>query len=221
VAENIDTSITYEQKELDLRKVEMESLRQQFIKASAVFFAQWYNVTTKHYVCKNSQNTLRLGKDKLSFMKIKLKILMDDADKIAREVFSDRSLWWHLAPKDEDGCASPYLQYGNNCPVIIDKPIRKALGKLGVILEEYGYAVTTKGAGSDDELSVWNDKNVNPYPINPMPYYPDSIEWSKELKDIIKKYNEIYRQAYAAKSAIKRLQQSKSDKQAIDLWNSV
>jgi hypothetical protein len=57
------------------------------------------------------------------------------------------------------------VQYGNKCPDIIDKPIRKTLGKLGVILEEYGYDVTTKGGGSGDDVSVWNNKNVSPYPI--------------------------------------------------------
>jgi predicted DNA binding CopG/RHH family protein len=220
MTENIDTALTNEQKELDVRKLEMEALRQQFIKASAVFIAQWYNVTAKHYVCTDSQNTLRLSRAELSSMKIKLKDLTDDAERIANEFLSDHSLWWHLDPKGEDGYASPYMQYGNKCPDIIDKPIRTALGKLGVIFEEYGYDVTVKGGGSDDGVSVWNNKNVSPYPINPLPYYPDSFDWSKDMRDIMRRYNEIYKQAYDAYLEIKRLQQSKLDKQATDLWDS-
>lgn len=147
MAESIDTT-TNEPKELESRKSEMEDIRQQFIKASATFIAQWFNVTAKHYVCTDSQNTLRLGRDRLSSMKFKLHNLTENAERIVNEVLSDRSLWWHLAPKEEDGSAYPYLQCENKCPRIIDKPIRKALGKLGLILEEYGYNVTTKVGGS-------------------------------------------------------------------------
>jgi hypothetical protein len=221
MTENIDAIITNERKELEQRKSEMEAVRQQFIKSSIVFIAQWYNATAKYYVCTDSQNTLKLGKDKLSFMKIKLKDLTDNAEKIANDFLSDHSLWWHLAPKIEDGYSARYVQCGNKCPDIIDNPIRKALGKLGVILEEYGYGVTTKGGGSDNNSSVWNNKNISPYPINPVPYYPNSFDWSKDMKDIMRRYNEIYKQAYDAFSAIKRLQQSKLDKQATDLWDSV
>ena len=218
--ENIEATITNKQKELELRKLELEESKQQFIKASAVFVAQWYNETAKRYVCTDPQNTLRLGRNELSHMKIKLKDLSDNAVGIANEFLSERSLWWHLAPKDEDNHSFSYEKYGNKCPDIIDKPIRKVLGKLGVLLEEYGYDVTTKGAGSSDIVSVWNNKNVSPYPINPVPYYPDSFDWSKDMQNMMRRYNEIYKQACDTYSDIKRLQQSKLAKQAADLWNS-
>jgi hypothetical protein len=54
-----------------------------------------------------------------------------------------------------------------------------------------------------------------------VPYYPDSYDWSKDMKDIMKKYNEIFKQAYSALSDIKRLNQTKLDKQATDLWDSI
>jgi hypothetical protein len=41
------------------------------------------------------------------------------------------------------------------------------------------------------------------------------------MKELMKKYNEIYKQAHDAYSNIKRLQQSKVDKQAADLWDSL
>lgn len=222
MAESFDTAITNRQKELESQKLEMETIRQMFIEASAIFLAHWFNITAKRYVCTDSQNTIRLGRDSLSSMKFELKNLTDNAKRIINEVLSDQSLWWHLDPKGADGNASPYLLCGNKCPEIIDKPIRKALGKLGVILEEYGYDVTTRTGGSTrDNLSVWNNKNVSPYPVNPVPYYPDSVDWSREMKDLMRRYNEIFKQAYDAYSSIKRLQQSKLDKQATELWDSV
>ncbi|MGZ4850941.1 MAG: hypothetical protein ACXV2C_06140 [Candidatus Bathyarchaeia archaeon] len=220
MTESIDAEITIKQKELDVRKLEMEDIRTQFIEASAVFIAQWYNETAKHHVYTNSRNTLSLGRDKLSSMKGKLKDLTQEAGKIANELLSDHSLWWHLMPKNENENPSLYVQYGNRCPDTIDTPIRKALGKLGVILEEYGYNVATKGGGTGDDVSVWNNKNVSPYPINSVPYYPNSYDWSKEMKDIMKRYNEIYKQAYDYCSNIKHLQQLKMQKLAIELWDS-
>jgi len=88
-------------------------------------------------------------------------------------------------------------------------------------LEEFGYNVATKVGSYDEQVSVWNNKNISPYPTNPMPYYPDSLDWSSDMKDLMKKYNEIYKQAQDAYSNIRRLQQSKVDKQAADLWDSL
>ena len=221
MTESVDTSIANLQKQLELNKLEMEEIRKRFIEASAVFIANWYNTTAKNHVFKDPQNTLRLGRDKLSSMKIKLKSLMDDSKKIADEFLDERSLWWHFAPKIENNNNSLYLQSGNKCPEIIDKPIRKALGKLGLILEEYGYNINTKGGNSGDDVSVWNNKNVSPYPSNPVPYYPDSCDWSKEMRDLLKNYNEIYKKAYSAFSDINLLKQSKIDRQAADLWDSI
>jgi hypothetical protein len=221
MTESINTSIANLQKQLEVNKLEMEEIRKQFIEASAVFIANWYNLTAKNYVFKDSQNTLRLGRDKLFSMKLKLKSLMDDSNKVANEFLDEHSLWWHFAPKMENNNISPYLQCGNKCPEIIDKPIRKALGKLGLILEEYGYSVNTKGGNSGDDISLWNNKNVSPYPTDPVPYYPDSCDWSKEMRDIMKTYDEIYKKAYSAFSGIKLLNHSKISKQAADLWDSI
>jgi hypothetical protein len=219
--ESIDTIIAGKQKELEAYKRDMEAVRQRFIGASAIFIANWYTATAKQYAITSSENTLRLGKDKISSMKAKLKDLVANAEEIANEFLSDNSLWWHMNPAGKDGYASPYVQYGNNYPKVINKPIRKSLGKLGVVLEEYGYGVTTKAGCSTENLSVWNDKNVSPYPIIPVPYYPDSLDWSKDMQDIMRSYNEIYKQAYYAHSEIKRLCQSKIDMQSTDLWDSV
>jgi hypothetical protein len=219
MTESIDIAISNQQKTLEAYKLEMEAVRQQFIKASAVFLALWYKATAKHYVSTESQNTLTLGQNKLSAMKMKLRNLTDETEKIANDFLSEHSLWWHLTPNGENG-VSLYVQNGSKCPKIIDDAIRKAQGKLGLILEEFGYAVTTSGRSTGDDISVWNNKNVGPFPINPMPYYPDSFDWSKEMKDIMRRYSEIYKQAYDSYSDIRRLRKLKLDKQAADLWDS-
>ena len=199
----------------------MQAIRQQFIKTTGAFFAIWYNSTARNYIIRDSQNTLSLGKDRLIELKTKLKVLTDNAEKFSDEFLSPNSLWWHLSPKDGDNNVSVYSQYGSRVPWIIDQSIRKGLGLLGVLLEEFGYNVATKVGSYDDKVSVWNNKNISPYPTNPVPYYPDSLNWSSDMKDLMKKYNEIYKQAHDAYSNIKRLQQSKVDKQAAELWDSL
>jgi len=199
----------------------MQTVHQQFIKVTGDFFAIWYNLTARQYVIEGSQNTLSLGKEKLTQLKIKLKDLVGNSEKCANDFLSSNSLWWHLSPNNEKISASAYAQYGSKVPEIINQPIRKGLGILGVLLEEYGYNVTTKGGNYEDEISVWNSKNVGPYSNNPVPFYPDSLDWSAEMKDLMKKYNEIYKQAREANSNIKRLQQLKLAKLATNLWESV
>jgi len=199
----------------------MQTVHQLFLKATGDFFANWYTSTAKHYVISDSQNTISLGKDKLAQLKVKLKDLSDNAEKYVSEFLSADSLWWHLSENEKDTFVSSYLQSGSKLPEIIDQPIRKALGKLGVLLEEYGYNVATKAGSYGDEVSVWNNKNVSPYPTNPAAYYPDSLDWSLDMKALMKRYEELCKLAHEALSNIKRFQKSKIDKQASELWDSI
>src|SRR5665647_2296684 len=168
-----------------------------------------------------SQNSISLGKDQLAQLKAKLKDLTDNAEKCATDFLSADSLWCHLSSKGEDDYVSAYSQFGSKYPEIIDQPIRKGLGKLGVLLEEYGYNVATKAGSYGDEVSVWNNKNVSPYPTNPAAYYPDSLDWSLDMKALMKRYEELCKLAHEALSNIKRFQKSKIDKQASELWDSI
>jgi len=199
----------------------MRTVRQLFIKATGIFFVNWYNSTARHYVISGSENTLGLDKDQLSQLKVKLKDLTDNVEKYVNEFLSADSLWWQLPSKNGDNYFSAYSQHGSKCPEIINQPIRKGLGKLGVLLEEYGYNVATKAGSYGDEVSVWNNKNVSPYPTNPVPYYPDSLDWSSDMKALMKRYDEICKKANEAYSNIKHFQQSKMDKQVADLWDSL
>jgi len=214
-------AISSEEEKLAKYKVEMQTVQQLFIKATGAFFVNWYNSAARNYVIRDSQNTISLGKEQLAQLKVKLKDLTDNAEKYVEEFLNTDSLWWHLSKNEGDNFVSAYSQYGSKCPEKIDHPVRKGLGKLGVLLEEYGYNVATKPGSYDGKVSVWNNKNVSPYPSNPVPYYPDSLDWSSDMKALMKRYDDLCKQAHEAYSNIKRFQQSKIDKQAADLWDSV
>jgi hypothetical protein len=161
------------------------------------------------------------GGNNLAQLKLKLQDFTGNSEKIVNAFLSTDSIWCRLTPKDGDNFVSAYSQYGSKCPEIIDHPIRKGLGKLGVLLEKYGYNVATKAGSYGADVSVWNNKNVSPYPSNPVPYYPDSLEWSPDMKVLMKRYDELCKQSNEAISNIKRFEQSKLDKLASDLWDSV
>lgn len=199
----------------------MEDLRLQFIKKSGEFVARWYEETVKGFVAEDSENTLRIGKEKLSVMKVKVKELSTKAEEVANEVLSHPSLWWHLAPSDQD-IISPYEQFAYRFPEIIDKPIRRALGKVGTILEEFGYKVNTKPVYSGIGGTSWYEyPTVSSYSVtNPVPYYPFRFVWSNEMQSTLKSYNELYKQACRLYSEIKTLQKQKKTKEATDLWDS-
>jgi len=220
MTESFDIEIANKQTDLEALKSEMETIRQQFIKSTAFLIAQWYNETTTQHVSSNSGNTIKLGREKLSTMKAKIKELVDSADKIASDFLSEPSLWWHLTPKDvERYSLSPYEQRGCRYPEVIDKQIRRALGKLGVVFEEFGYGITTKGYPSATDFSVWNESHLHPY-ADPKPYYPYRFDWSNDMQNLMKKYNEVYKKALDVYSTINSLQLSKQTKQASDLWKS-
>ncbi len=218
--DNIDAAISNQQEKLVKYKIEMQTVRQLFMKATSVFLPIGAN-QLQDIIISESQNTIRLGKDKLIQLKVKLKDIIDNSEKNVNELLSADSLWWQSSLKERDNFVSAYSQYGRKCPEKIDHPIRKGLGKLGVLLEEYGYNVATKAGSYGVEISVWNNKNVSPYPSNPVPYFPDSLEWSSDMKVLMKRYDELCKQANEAISNIKRFEQSKIDKLAADLWDSV
>ena len=199
----------------------MEATRQLFIKATVAFSAIWFNSTTRHYIVSDSQNTISLGKNQLAQFKARLKDLTDNAQKNVADFLLPDSLWYHLSQDNRHNYLSAYSQNGINSPEIIAQPIRKGLGKLGVLLEEYGYNVATKAGSYDDKVSIWNNKNVSPYPTYPIPYYPNSLDWSTDMKVLMKKYDTLCKLSIEANSNIKRLQNSKIEKQAADLWDSV
>jgi len=188
-------------------KTTMEEIRQQFLKQSAEFIAKWYQDIVAEKVTENSENTKKLGKEKLGEMKANLKDLTSKADTIANEFLSDSRHWWHLSPSDQGG-HFPYEYGGNdNYHERIEKSLRYALGKVGPMLETYGYKVD----------SHWYEY-TNYNPIKKVPHYPFHLEWSNEMKATLKNYSKMYTQAYQTYSEIKNLKKKKEEKEATDLW---
>ena len=217
MSEDFDNLIAKEQEELKSVKSKMEDARQQFIKDSTNFVMKWYEDTAQRYAKKDADITLALGVDKVKQMKAKILDLQKNAEKITNEFLNDSDLWWHL----KESKNSWYIQIGNRPPKALDKAIRLILGRLGSILEEFGYDVTTKASRRTD-MDIWVewDPSGRYHPPTGRPYYPSGQEWSQEMRSTIEQYSELFEKAKELQSETNRLITAKKMKQAQDLWDT-
>ncbi len=210
MTENFDSTIKSHEIELADLIDKMEEIRIQFIDATAVFASNWFDDTTRKYVTSDTENTLKLGKEKIGEIKAKVRKLSSQASQFSEEALSTKELWWHLSLK-EMGVLSPYCCSGNRDPEIVNKGVRRVVGRLGPILSEYGFL---------RHEDCWLEHASKCYGQKPTPYYPYGLSWSQEMRIIMIQYNEIYKQAFAMYKEIANLKAQKQTKQAIEIWNS-
>jgi predicted DNA binding CopG/RHH family protein len=224
MSENLDRVIQEKEKELRPLYSRMEDIRLQFVADASNFAATWYEETTKQYVTKHSEVTLKLSREELGQMKAKVNRLIQNADKITKEVLADPKVWWHLAPiKHVPSSSYEQLgneQIGNKFPAIVDRAVRRALGELGTVLEKFGYRVTTVGAVEVCYPEYWFEYSEGPDSLA-RPFFPHLLEWSKDMQYTIQKYSSLFKKAIALFNEIEKLKEEKKKRQARDLWDAL
>ncbi len=169
----------------------MEILRLQFINDTAKFAAKWYESTAKQYVTKNSEVTLNLSRENLATMKSRVKELVKNASQIVKISLSEPNVWWHQVP-DKNAALTQYEQLGNEqvgnrFPESIDNPVRRALGELGTVLEQFGYDVTTSATLKGAYPEFWFERKTGTALARP--YFPHLLEWSGDMQATLEKYD--------------------------------
>jgi hypothetical protein len=219
-----DLDLMIQKKEAELQPFlsRMEALRLQFVDDTAAFAAKWYEIAAKEYVTKYSEIFLKLTKEKLADMKAQVNALSKNAGKTVTNILSTPDLWWHQAPKLHDSFTQ-YEKLGNaqigyKFPEKIDKPVRVALGQLGVVLERFGFNVTTNRALKAAYPEFWFTPRWGTGETRP--YYPHTLIWSDEMQDTLQKYNTLFKQAIVMYNQIQKLKDEKEQQQAGDLWDS-
>lgn len=218
MSEDIDVQIERKETELSPLRQCMEELKNEFIKETVSFASEWYKRTSKEYVTKYPEVTLNMKEEKIAKMKAQVNELIRDTEKIVRGELENPALWWHQRHRLHDSIEQ-YLQVADKYPAILDRAVRHVLGRLGLILEEYGFNVAASGnTGSFQEF--WFD---HPHGADSTsnPYYPHILKWSEKMQDIIRDYNTQYTQAIAIYSEIQRLKEEKKKQQAMNRWDSI
>jgi len=223
MGEDLEVLIQKKEKEFSPLCSRMEDLKQQFTSDTTEFAAKWYEQTAKEYATKYPEITLSLTKEKLAAMKAKVNNLTKNASKIVKEALSNQDIWWHQTPQLHDSF-SQYEQLGNNetgnkFPQKIDDPVRRALGELGTILEQFEFNVTTNPSLKAAYPEFWFNIPKDPQ-AEAQPYFPHLLVWSEEMQSNLQKYNGQFKQAIVLFNEIQKLKEEKKKLQASQLWDS-
>ena len=216
MAKDFDKLIKQKQEELEPFKSQMEELRQEFIRDSVNFVSEWYKKTAESHVERDADRTIKLGKEEIWQMKIEVLKLAEGAEAIVNDSLLDQKLWWHLTEDDD----LSYSFYANKAPENLDIAIHFALGKLGIILEKFGYVRTESTGGREEDVWCEWDSSGNYHLPGGRPYYPYSINWSETMRDTITRYDNVHKQANSIVRKINSLRIEKKEHQAKDLWDS-
>jgi hypothetical protein len=218
MSENLTVLIERKEGELSIIQESMEELKNEFIKKTISFASEWFKKTTKEYVTQYSEVTLGMKEEKIVQMKTKVNELMQNTEKIVWNELGKPALWWHQRPRLNDSIEQ-YLQVADKYPEILDRAIRYALGRLGLILEEYRYNVTTN-SNKTSYPEFWFDQSRGNNSSS-IPFYPHLLQWSQDMQDFIRKYNNQYINAMALFKEIQRLKEEKEQRQALSRWDSI
>jgi len=215
---NIDALIQSKEAELQPLLSRMEAIRLQFVDDVIEFASDWYRKKAAEYATKKPEVTLNLGKEKLVQMKLHVNELVRNASKIVNGSLADPEVWWHKTPQ-VNASPSAYEQLGNDqvgnkFPEVLDKPVRRALGELGNVLEVFGYGVTT-GALRASYPEFWFESAEGVF----RPFFPHLYEWSDEMEDTIARYDVVYKKAIVLFSEITMLEEEKKRQEAKELWD--
>ena len=218
MSKEIDELIERKEAELSSLRSHMEELKGQFTKETVVFASKWYLKTAKDYVTKYTEVTLSLTQEKIAAMKARVNELVENAEKIVKAVLDNPALWWHQEPNLHDSI-DRYLQVADKYPEIVDRAVRRALGYLGVVLEQFGFRVTASGYESAYYYEFWFERPAGTNET--VPCYPHLLGWTDQMQDTVREYNAQYVEARRLYFEIHQLKEEKKRQEALILWNSV
>jgi hypothetical protein len=217
LSEEIDVLVQRKEAKLLPLCSRMEELKTEFTKDTSTFAAEWFGKTAKEYVAKYPEVTLTMSEEKIAHMKTKIVELVGDAERIVKDELDNPDLWWHQKPHLHDSIEQ-YTQIAEKYPEILDRAVRRALGRLGVVLEEFRFHVNASGSiGSYEEFWFERLPDTNKLIL----FYPHLLNWTEKMQDTIRKYNIQFMQAITLYNEIQKLKEQKKRDEALTRWDSI
>jgi len=214
-----ETDILIEKKEAELLPLRsrMEELKSEFAKQTVDFAFKWFRKTAKEYITKYSEITLKMSEEKIANMKAKVNDLVKNTEKIVRDEFDNPVLWWHEKPNLHDPI-DKYKQVADKYSEVLDHAVRHILGHLGIVLEEFGFNVTTR-ANTGAYREFWFKQPLGGKQT--VPCYPHLLSWSEEMQDTIREYDAQFTQAITLYNEIQQLKEEKKRQEALSRWDAI
>ena len=217
MSEEIDRSIERKEAELSPLRSRMEEFKRQFTKETADFASEWFRKTAKDYITKYPDVILSMNEGKIAALKRRVNDLAEDSGGITKAELDNPALWWHLEPHLHES-VELYLQVADKYPEILDRAVRRVLGHLGVLLEEFGFRVTV-GGNTTTYYEFWFERPIGTR--GAIPCYPHLLSWTDEMQDTIRQYNAQYVPALRLYNEIQQLKEEKKRQEALTRWESV
>lgn len=159
-----------------------EKLRIEFINEANIFICQWYSDIINKFILSYPPASKKLTAEHKYHMMKELKVLQDSIHKELTNTLNRDEYWWHMGiindlPRD-------FYKTINN---LLDYDLRVILGKVGNILEEYGFI---KKNHFDGDKGFVSHKDINNR------YYFEyvyPIYWSDMMKRKMDNYWENYK----------------------------
>jgi len=214
-----ETDILIERKEAELLpfRSRMEELKTEFTKETVDFAFKWYRKTSKEHITKYPEVTLSMSEEKIANMKAAVNELVKNTEKIVRDELDNPALWWHQKPNLHDP-VDKYKQVADKYSEALDHAVRHILGHLGIVLEKFGFNVTTSSnTGAYKEF--WFEQPIGG--TQTVPCYPHLLSWSEEMQDIIQEYDAQFTQAITLYNEIQQLKEEKKRQEALSRWDSI
>ena len=194
----------------------MEEVRVKFVAEVVRFAADWYVKTVKEYIAKYPEIALKMSEERMTRMKGQVNELVKNSEKAVKSELESSVVWWHLKPRLHDAI-DEYKQVGDRYPEILDRAVRRALGRLGVVLEQAGFNVSAGGrTGAYQEF--WFEQFGGRGTVST---YPHLLKWSDAMQNIARDYNGLYLDAVGLFNEIQLLKEEKKRREALTRWDSL
>jgi len=192
--------------EIESKKIELDFLQQQFLVECKRFSAQTIEGKVRLAISSNHGKAIALGREGLKPIKDKVVHMVDTVSDLVEETVNSPLLWLHTRetlvasnfPEDY------YLIKDNLGPEILESALKKILSPIGEILMFHG---------------LDSDKNWENHQGTFL--YRQPLDWSKEMRQCIEKYNKRFNELSKLVHEYESLSLESSSNDALDLWDNL
>jgi len=184
---------------------QMEQARKDFTLGVTPFVATWIETIARQYIERNPEKALKMGKERLSQLKGKVKLLCSEAESICQEIFSNNDFW----PETRELITQNQLG------------VKLIFGRLGTLLEAFELVKTKAQTEGDEENWTQYDNSDNRREFDGTTVYPHSIELPDGMKKLLEEYRNSFQRKEALQAEILGLELEKLQLQATSLWDSL
>jgi hypothetical protein len=208
-----DVWISEIESQLTLLRNQMELITWEFVKAAKEFLPGWYFQQLEGMRQAHWEVVTALGEDRIHMLKTDVNSLVGQVPEQVEQEFSQGKYWTHTKERLDDPPAQEEMQYVVEQEQPSDAFVNgmsKLLGKLGGILEKYGFPV-----GDSSANDVWGRKS-----LLQQGQYQLAIGWPPSLLNPLKQYLPLCNKYVSAYLSLQTANHDKAVAMANELWDA-